>query len=122
MYTNAIIARITALKKAFERVTTSHIDISLQFECLQKDIDMIDDPCIRETLQRSLDSMNLYNNRQPAEMRIAYLEKNWNGFARRKTIRKMIELRYWKDEKLKKWYAKQILKQFRKKSADKKKY
>ena len=75
-YTNAIIAGITALKKAaFERVADSHIDLNSQFECLQRDIDLIDDPYIRQTLQRSLDAINLYNNRQPAKMRIAYLEK-----------------------------------------------
>lgn len=74
-YTNNIIKRISELKKSLEQGREPVQDLDSQTDDLQKDIDLIDDSYIRETLQRSLDFVHLYNSRQPAEARIAYLEK-----------------------------------------------
>lgn len=74
-YTNEIMKQISELKEILSGRPDQIIDLKPQIEILEKKIEIIDDPYIRETLKHSLDSLNLYNNRQPLETRIAFLEK-----------------------------------------------
>lgn len=74
-YTNNIMKRISELKNSFEKNADPVFDLQAQTESLLKEIEIIDDPYIRETLKHSLESFNLYNNHQSIETRIAHLEE-----------------------------------------------